>query len=393
MRQPNPGVLVPEAIHSPQDTQAGRVVTLSVGGTKQKLWRKQILPLTTINYDGRQIRFDQDYHKTLVRNFRAGAYPQVPFQLADATNTHTNDPERTRGELVDLRAEPTGLYGYFRLSDPSVVLANRKLGVSCRIVENYSRESDGKKFGHSLQHVLGTLDPKIPIEHPWESVELASAPVSSTIDLSGQFYTEDGGKMPDGTGTEDKVVVELSTSTLEKFNKFLENLDEDGQVRSDQDGDDDEGQNQLDDLTDEEMAALVANFDEDDDPSTEGGDSVGLAVVQSLQSQVLELTNKLDRRDTEHELEQLAATGLAPAIIEAAKPLLAIQSGTIELSNGERVSPSAQVRTLLRTVLDLANRGVDMIDFDQEQGSLGGADSASSVRKSQVDEMDRLYGS
>lgn len=378
------------AVCSPQDTQVGRVVTLSAGGTKQKVWRKQILPLGSINYQGRQIKFDNEYHKALVRSFREGAYGQVPFQLADATNTHTNDPERTRGELIDLRAEPNGLYGYFKLTDPTVVLNNQNLGVSCRILENYTREADGKHFDKALQHVLGTLDPRVTGLKPWESVELASAPTTSTIDLSTQFYTEDGGAMPDGNQTEDKVVVELSTAVLEKFNKFLDTLNEDGQPQFDQDESDG-------DEDDQEIADLIDQYGDQDEDSDEDegqeGDSVQLAMVHDLRSQVVELTNKLDGRDAEAELVQLAATGLSPAIIEAAKPLLAIQSGTIELSNGEQVSPAKQVRTLLRTVLELASRGMDVVDFDQERGSLTGDESADSVRKAQVEELDQLYGS
>lgn len=370
------------AIHTPQATATGAVVNLSGKG---KVWRKQILPLGSINYEGRQIRFDSAYHQELVRNFRKGAFPQVPFQLADAKNRHNNDPERTRGELVDLRAEQDGLYAYVNLTNPTVVLNNQKLGVSCRIVEDYSREADGKYFGKSLQHVLGTLDPRVTGLKPWEAVELANGQVTDTIDLSCQFYTKDGGEMPDGTET--KTVVELSTAQLERLNTLLAQ-DEETEGEEEEipefdfsdfaDGDEDE---------DEE------NDDTEPDENGNGGNaSVALAAVQSLQSQVLELTNKLESRDGEVELAQLQATGLAPAIIEAARPLLAIQSGTIELSNGSQVSPAKQVRALLRTVLDLANKGLDVVSFE-ERGSLGGSDSAEGLRKAQLDQMDEMYGS
>jgi hypothetical protein len=372
-----------EVIQSPQDVAPGQVVNLAGVG---KVWRKQVLPLDSINYQGRQIKFDANYHKELVRNFRAGAYGQVPFQLADATNQHTNDPERTRGELVDLRAEPDGLYAYVNLTNPELVKNNPKLGVSCRIVEDYTRESDGKYFGKSLQHVLGTLDPRIVDMKPWEAVALASAPASSTIDLSGQFYTKDGGEMPDGTSTEDKHVVELSTAQLERLNQLL--AEDDDKDEETEDGDD-----LFAGMSDEDLAGLLQDDPEDEDEQQQDGASVGLAVTQNLQAQVLELTNRLNGREAEFELEQLAATGLAPAIIECARPLLAIRSGVIELANGEKVSPSQQVRKLLQTVLDLAHKGTDLIDFDLERGSQGGADSAQAIRKSQVDEMARLYGS
>jgi hypothetical protein len=372
--------VIPVAILSPQDTKQGSVVNLAGKG---ELWRKQILPRGSINYQGRRIRFDNDYHRELVQNFKNGAYPQVPFQLADATNTHTNDPERTRGQMVDLRAEHDGLYGYFKMTDPTVVLNNQDLGVSCRIIEGYTRESDNKYFGRSLQHVLGTLDPRVVGMKPWESVELAGTQTDAVVDLSNQFYTKDGGEMPDGTET--KHVVELSTAQLERLNELLAQEEETEEEDADLDG-------AFDGLRPEDFADGEEDEELTDELEDGGQDSVALAAVSNLQSQVLELTNKLERRDGDVEMAQLAATGLAPAILEAARPLLAIQSGTIELSNGDQVSPAKQVRTLLRTVLDLSNKGLDVVSFE-ERGSLGGDDSAQGLRNAQVEQMEREYGS
>lgn len=368
------------ALHSPQDCDPGQVVNLAKVG---KVWRKQILPLGSINYEGRQIRFDAEYHKQLVRNFRAGAYPQVPFQLADKDNAHTNDPERTRGELVDLRAEPTGLYGYFQLSNPELVLNNRKLGVSCRILENYARESDGKYFGHSLQHVLGTLDPRVTGMKPWESVELASAAADQTVDLAAVVWSKpdkDGGSVPNDNT--EKHVVELSTAQLERLNELLadqqdtegDELELDPEMFADGEEDD-----ELDEDTEDELA-------------DGGDDDVVLATVTSLQRQVLELTNTIEDRDNAFEVRQLAATGLAPSIIEAAAPLLALGSGVVELSGGGTVSPAGQTRKLLKTILELSQRGFAAVDLDREDGNVQGGDSREALRKAQNDEMDRLYG-
>jgi hypothetical protein len=62
------------------------------------------------------------------------------------------------------------------------------LGVSARIVENYSR-SDGKFFPAAIQHVLGTLDPRIPQLGSWEQVELANNPGTTVYDLSGSDWS------------------------------------------------------------------------------------------------------------------------------------------------------------------------------------------------------------
>jgi hypothetical protein len=375
----------------------------------RKLWRKQILPNDSINYQGRQIRFDTSYHKELVRNFRAGAYPQVPFQLADATNTHTNDPERTRGELVDLRAEPDGLYGYFALSDPSLVLSNPKLGVSCRILEDYTREHDNRFFGRALQHVLGTLDPKITGMKPWESVELASAQVDSTVDLASQDWTSlsrDGGQMPD----EDKHVVQLSTAQLDRLTELLDGEQDSSPDGSTTDADNADADNiaQLldpswfedsDDEGEDEFVDLDEEQEDDEGDEQQYGPQTGdvaLAAVASLERRVVELTNKLGSRDSVVERAQLAATGLAPSIIDAAMPLLQIgpQAGVLQLSNGEQSTVAEQARLLLRRVLELSNRGLDVVRMDGETG-WGATDEASGLqaqRSQQLKEMDEVYG-
>lgn len=361
------------------DLRSGRVVTLSLGGTRRKVWRKQILPLGSINYEGRKIHFDSAYHRDLVRSFRAGAYDQVPFQLADGDNNHNNDPARTKGEMLDLRAEKDGLYGYFEVGDPSLLLGNKKLGVSCRILENYTREHDGRKFPRALQHVLGTLDPRVTGMKPWESVELSSGPVDSTLDLSTSFYTKDGGEMPDDV--EDKQVVELSTAQRARLEELL------AQDQADQELIDSLDPDELDPTDDEEDPESEADGEED------GGDeSIALAQVADLQGQILELTNKLDGRDAQYEMEQLAATGLAPSILECAQPLLAMQAGVVELSNGKRTSPAAQTRKLLRSILELSNKGIALVNFDTEIGRLTGDDSVQATREAQLNELDRMYG-
>ena len=113
-----------------------------------------------MQYKGRTLRFTAGYLRGLLDAFRSRAYDQVPFQLADAQNTHTNDPERTRGEIVDMDVDGDGLYVTVAATDAGarVLQDNPRLGVSARIVEDYAR-SDGQHYAAAVQHVLGTLDP------------------------------------------------------------------------------------------------------------------------------------------------------------------------------------------------------------------------------------------
>jgi hypothetical protein len=100
----------------------------------------------------------------------------VALQLAGADNRHTNDPERYAGEVIDAEATDDGLYITVKATDRGnqVLSTNPALGVSARIVEGYER-SDGRYFPAAIQHVLATLDPRIPALGPWQTIEAARA--------------------------------------------------------------------------------------------------------------------------------------------------------------------------------------------------------------------------
>jgi hypothetical protein len=166
----------------------GRAVELS-----GRLWRKKVLPVGDIAYQGRTLHFTRSYLDGLAAAFADRAYDQVSFQLADSANSHTNDPERHRGTIVAMDSEPDGLYITL---DPTprghqVLQDNPYLGVSARIVEQYAR-ADGRFYPAAIQHVLGTLDPRIPGLGPWTAVEMSNAGGSAVIiDLSGARWAGD----------------------------------------------------------------------------------------------------------------------------------------------------------------------------------------------------------
>lgn len=64
---------------------------------------------------------------------------------------------------------------------------NPYLGVSARIVEQYAR-SDGKFYPAAIQHVLCTLDPRIPGLGAWEPVAELANSSAVTIDLSNYSF-------------------------------------------------------------------------------------------------------------------------------------------------------------------------------------------------------------
>ncbi len=148
----------------------GNVISLG-----NRLWKKRVLPVGDVEYQGRTLHFTRDYLASLEAAFRDRAYDQVSFQLADAKNTHTNDPERHRGTITDMRVETDGLWVTLNPTEAGeqVLKTNPYLGVSARIVENYPR-SDGKFYPAAVQHVLGTLDPRIPGLGAWQAIENAN---------------------------------------------------------------------------------------------------------------------------------------------------------------------------------------------------------------------------
>lgn len=136
------------------------------------LWRKQLLPIGTVPYRGRELLLDRLYLRNLVEAFNAPAFDVVPFQMADASGTHTSDPARCRGEVLSLELENDGLYAVIALTEEgeAVIRAEPSLGVAPRIVEKY-RHPDGREFPAALQHVMGRTAPMLTDLEPWQRAQ------------------------------------------------------------------------------------------------------------------------------------------------------------------------------------------------------------------------------
>jgi hypothetical protein len=158
-----------------------------VGKTR---FRKQILPLTTINYKGRRITFDKPYLMNLARSFKQRAYDQVPFVLANERNEHHMDPRLFEGEVKDLIFTGDGLDMVVDLTREGAALVgkNPRLGVSARIVQGLAK-ADGRKFTGAIQHVLATMDPRITGLRPWQAVDLSGAENFEVVDLTAETYS------------------------------------------------------------------------------------------------------------------------------------------------------------------------------------------------------------
>jgi hypothetical protein len=182
------------------------------------MFRKRVLPVGSVEYQGRQLKFSRDYLSGLVDAFRDRAYDFCPIQIADASNKHTNSPEATRGRITDMTLEPDGLWITAELgADGERVLSQYpEMGVSARIVENYAR-SDGKFYPAALQHALITLDPRVPALGAWQAVADMSNGPQMVFDLSQSSWTGEPGPSYALSGIDD----ELSPRELAELDQVL----------------------------------------------------------------------------------------------------------------------------------------------------------------------------
>ena len=375
-------------------------------------WRKKLLPVGEIHYKGRTLKFTPDYLSGLVSAFKDRAYDQVPFQLADSGNTHTNDPERTRGQIADMSLEPDGLWIEMEpTSDGARVLeANPGLGVSARIVEGYDR-SDGKFFPRAIQHVLGTLDPRIPGMGGWEAVAAAND-VQITVDLSGEQFQ--GDDMPDLDTDQQEKLAKLLGLDVDKLAAVIGGMPEgtapdpaalngeDGGGADPGDAELDAIAAQIDAMSDEELAAWEASLEAEGElepePAAAGltadaAMAVELAAAQGSENarQLAIIQGQLDTERWQGERRKLVAGGVPPFIADLAQPLLEGAGHVVDLANGSSVDAGQIMRKVLAEyakvtqALDLgAELGTVMDEPDQESEATKARDDVVARAKQQL---------
>ena len=340
---------------------------IPVGG---RLYRKQVLKKGPLTYQTsgqtRQLNFDDAYMQRLVGAFRDGAYDSVPFVLADDKNRHTMDPERARGEVVDLEATPEGLDAVVRLSSEAskLVEENPKFGVSARIVEGLTR-GDGKSWPHAVQHVLGTFDPRMTGMRPWEAVDLA-AEGHDVIDLTD---TPTGDVDMAGLSEEDLEALKGLAKVAPSLVGLVFAFDDDD--NGDDDGDGESSDDALfegyteDDAADQGAGELTGAgvslsnedeilFDLSNDDFEGNGDSIELS---QMREELDGVRTQLAAEKWKHDKASLIADGVPPVMVEKAEVLLSNPgaASVIELSNGDTVDPAEVVRDLLHTARGLVD--------------------------------------
>ena len=390
-----------------------------------RLWRKQVLPIGDVEYKGRLLHFTKDYLGQLVAAFKSRAYDQVPFQMATHDNGHSNDPERTRGEVTDMELRDDGLYVIAEVNPrgEAVLRENPKLGVSARIVEDYAR-SDGQRYPAAIQHVLGTLDPRIPGLGAWQAIEAASPVPDEVIDLSASTFAGEAAPaaspallsapepaaappegtdgMPDLDALTDEQKARL-TALLELPDEQLDALAGGGVVLTpdellaltgstdpedavspeaepdegtgDATEDEDDLAMQIAAMTDEEFTAMQAAFaaeQHQEEPvaaalSAEAQFAIDLATARADETarELSVITARMREGDYQAEKRKLADLGVPPFITELARPLLEGAGRAVELANGK----TADAGQIMRKVLTEYARQARLLDLDVELGS------------------------
>lgn len=390
------------------------------------LWRKQLLPKATITYKGRQITFDDAYLADLAAAFNNRAYDQVPFQLADKDNAHTNDPERFRGEVEALEVTADGLDMVVSASEEGskVLASNPGLGVSARITEGYER-ADGQAFPVAIQHVLGTLDPRITGMRPWQAINAANDTDSGQVtDLTGCTYDLASDQAPQPPAPAPKETGMALTAEQEARLGQLLDLPDDqfaALLTPAADAGDGAGGDGTDELSDEELQALLDSLPDDDADNDEGdgdgdegdtGDAgqaaddkvpagagaelsadaqaaidLANARAEELEAGYTRMRRELDAATYERERDTFARQhGIPPRIFDLARPVLEGEGRVVDLANGKQ----ADAGQIVRRVLTEIGKTVKMLDLSAELGNPDGADQAATAAQQAADERGEI---
>lgn len=332
-----------------------------------RLWRKTILKTGHISKGDVNLDVDQEYLQTLVNNFTAGAKDQVQFVLADAQNRHNENPERFRGDIVDLSVTDDGrleaVFGLTARGD-QLLSDNPKLGASVSVVDRYKR-ADGRDYGPTLLQVAGTLDPEIAGLGEWSRADLSSERVEF-IDLSGPVTTEapTAPIAPDGPPEEKgHAVPDVKTSdeeTLASLRALLPALTK--LVQLDGNVDNDGPADEVDTDTDAELDAMAAGIDLDSEDDTADAEpqlvaasaeqrealELAAARIDALEIRNARMQAKLDEETYLKERDQLAREfHVPPRVTDLCREWLTGEK-RLELSAGKTANPGDAIRKALK---------------------------------------------
>jgi len=313
-------------------------------------FKKRILKEGTFDYktqSGEKIKLDLTAPelKKYVEAFKNKAYDEVPFQFG-----HTNDADKRGGTLVQVEHVPgKGIDGYFELDTKAAEYVEKypNFGVSPRLVLDISR-ADGKSYEGAIQHVAGTVVPRLNGMGPWEKVELSesedtddSTPI---LDLSTETITIERDRkvtVPEKK-TEEGSVVQLSQEEYEFFKSMKTEYEQ--------------AQRLLGEADKEKQTAPTQQQIDLSEVTTKAESA--LSAVQALQKKAVEDGWKAQRT-------LLAQQGVPPAALDLATPIMtSMETQVFDLS-----TPDGDIKVDAKTqMLGLLETMKGQIDLSGERG-------------------------
>jgi hypothetical protein len=151
-----------------------------------RLFKKHILNLGQLQYEGQVFDLDENWYSRLKHNFNTGVADIVQVPLADANNRHSEDPSRNLGEVVDVERDGNKVYAIIDARQDADKFGTTYLGSSAFLHMNYKDTSTQERVGPALLHVCVTNRPYITGLEDYQEVIEATADETEDIIVLGQ---------------------------------------------------------------------------------------------------------------------------------------------------------------------------------------------------------------
>lgn len=143
-----------------------------------KIFRKQILRMGESFVHpadkSKRITIDENFAKTLVRNFKNGVCDIVQFPLVNDKNQHVENPDANLGRVIDLSYDDKGVWTDIDVRKHADAVGSTILGASAMMSLDYVDTITGERKGPTLLHVAATNRPYLTNLAPYEAVALSN---------------------------------------------------------------------------------------------------------------------------------------------------------------------------------------------------------------------------
>lgn len=355
----------------------GEIVELSDGSN---VFEKQVLPYGRFNYKGTTFEITPTWVDGAIKSFEDKAFDQTVFALADENNSHDvdNRPDRYGGEVVKFLKRPTGLNAVFKLTNKaaSLVRENKKLGVSVRFHNGYTRESDGRSWPVAIDQVLGTLNPRITGMPPWKEVVLSN--VANGVDVEDSSNGE--WEMPEENQTDPTDSgVTLSKEEYAAFQALLAAKKGDDSESGDNSNVTTPPSGTDDAEVEAALIQLLKGHKSGERKVTKDQlATVGLSNTTEDSPRVVELSQRLATSDYERDAVIWRNDGVPPRLIELARPVLTSYEPVVSLSDDGK---SVDARTIVKAILDECKGTIVLSQEDGHAGRAPGSQQDAEFKK------------